>query len=809
MNLRIGRWAGHWLACLALLGPVLADPGWIDPGFDSGTSPVGTQPDTIAGGTVQADGSVILLRGGFPYALGPGRIFRLFPDGRLDHQFSLDPLLRFEGTPELITEMSPGRLFLTGNNQPFGRGWGTVVALNYNGRWLTNYPADRLKPRWNSALVPLPDGGILLGHRFTAVVNTDPDPPLVEQLDSQGRPVSTFRTNLRGAGNIVGLSRLADGRILVAGTFREPGTSRLRTLGRLLPDGTWDESFAQPNDWEELTISGMWPTDNGGPFLALQARLRGIPRLLRLPASGEVRDASDLWEGFPNLTRINAVLSDRDGVWVGGTHLVRLRSDGQPDTTVATPQLERPDGSSITVLLHLLDGSLVVGGNLSGVVLSPGEVLKRPGYFRMRPDGTIDLNYGRQGFVNAVPTSPPRMFFLLPLRDGGFLAGGSWARFQGAPAGSLCRITAEGTRDSSFPLDRIRLSGQLTAAEFGDEGFLVGSTLNQQVEGQTPAPIIRVRPGGTFETVPELAGSVLALERMADGSVVVAGRFGADIQSQGPTLRRFGADGALDRKWSLDLGIPAGYRNTGILLRAQTGNRLLVGVKFTGEVRRFLADGTEDPEFEPALPLSRWENALKDLAVGDDGSVLAVGNLQTTVIGSQVNALKWNRAGRRDALFESAIRGDPLDVEPAPLGRFVVSGSITRAVVRILPDGALDPTFKTQTNVIRFERLAAQNGGVYGLASLSGFNTGATENYRFVRLQNEAYSLAPPEPTPNGVRLRLVAAAGESHVVEASYNLKDWSQVAALVMPTNRVVEWLLPPQLNQNVQFFRDRRLE
>jgi hypothetical protein len=45
--------------------------------------------------------------------------------------------------------------------------------------------------------------------------------------------------------------------------------------------------------------------------------------------------------------------------------------------------------------------------------------------------------------------------------------------------------------------------------------------------------------------------------------------------------------------------------------------------------------------------------------------------------------------------------------------------------------------------------------------------------------------------------------------VEISRTLEDWSPVAALVMPTNRIVEWLLPPQFTQDVQFFRNRRLE
>lgn len=790
---------------LALCVPWLwasADPGAVDPTFDTGTTRIFSSPESVVGAAMLDDGSVVLSRTGPVYAGGLGQLIKILPDGRQDYGFEVDRTFRYSGFPQLLTEISPGRLLVTGNYQPPASSQGLVFALDSKGRRDTNYPAERLLTGVNTVLLGLADGGVLLGRQMV-----ETGQPLVVQLDSAGRRVATFSSNLRGPGVVAGISRLSDGRLLVVGFFTPPGRTEGQSLGRLLPDGSWDESFELPAEWPKEPATGIWPGPDDSHWIGLRHRASGTVRLYRIPGDGDVTEFGDLWMGDPEQSEIGAVVSDgAGGVWVGGRQLVRLKPDGQIDTTVSAPRFSGGE-TLVRVLLPFPDGSLLVGGSFAEMVLAPGETLRRPGFFRWLPDGSVDANYGRQGFWSASTVTAPVVVINVPMSDGSFVVGGQWNRFNGVPTGSLSRITATGARDTRFALDRTRFPGVLSAAELGDGGLLVGSTSLIPVNGVAPSPLVLLTRAGELRAITNLSGTVLALERMPDGSVIVAGRFAEIPVNVSPSLRRVTADGLLDATWSIDLDIAQARGDNRILLRAYDDQRVLVGLTASGEIRRYRLDGSLDPEFE-AKPaeLIGSELPLRDLAVSDDGSILATGLF---FLGKEsVAALRWHPDGRRDHGFRMVLLSSLLEVEPATAGRFVLAGSQRQTPVRILPDGALDPSFASPTNLVSFRGLVSTGNGVYGLAS---FQEGrpTQSSYRFIRLENEAYTLAPPEPTPEGIRLRLVAPAGEAHVVEISRTLRDWSPVAALVMPTNRIVEWQLPPQFTQDVQFFRDRRLE
>ncbi|MBN9689177.1 MAG: delta-60 repeat domain-containing protein [Verrucomicrobia bacterium] len=777
-----------------------ADPGAVDPTFDTGTTRMFSNPESVVGATMLADGSVVLSRTGPAYAGSLGQLIKILPDGRQDYGFVVDPTFRYSGFPELLTEINPGRLLVTGNYQPAGFSQGLVFALDAQGRRDTNYPAERLTTGLNTVLLGLADGGVLLGRQMQA------GQPLVVQLDPAGRRVATFDSNLRGPGLVTGIRKLSDGRLLVVGFFTPPGRTGGQSLGRLLPDGTWDESFELPAEWPKEPATGLWPAPDERNWIGLRHRASGNVRLYRIPGDGDVNEPGDLWMGDPEQSEIGAVVSDgAGGVWVGGRQLVRLKPDGQIDTTASPPRFSGNE-TIVQVLLRFPDGSLLVGGGFAEVVLAPGETLRRPGFFRWLPDGSVDANYGRQGFWSASTVTTPQVVINVPMSDGSLVVGGQWNRFNGVPAGSLSRITATGARDTHFALDRTRFPGVLSAAELGDGGLLVGSTALISVNGVASSPLVWLSRAGELRSITNLPGTVLALERMPDGSVIVAGRFAEIPVNVSPSLRRVTADGQLDPTWSIDLDIAQIRVDNRILLRAYDDQRVLVGLTAPGEVRRYRLDGSLDPEFEakPAEPTGA-DLPLRDLAVSDDGSILASGSF--LVANQSVTALRWHPNGRRDHEFRAILRSALLEVEPATDGRFVLAGS-RQTPVRILPDGALDPTFSSPTNLVSFRGLESAGSSVYGMAQFQ--DSRPTQSaYRFIRLENEAYTLAPPEPTPEGIRLKLVAPAGEAHVVEISRTLRDWSPVAALVMPTNRVVEWLLPPQFTQDVQFFRDRRLE
>jgi uncharacterized delta-60 repeat protein len=135
-------------------------------------------------------------------------------------------------------------------------------------------------------------------------------------------------------------------------------------------------------------------------------------------------------------------------------------------------------------------------------------------------------------------------------------------------------------------------------------------------------------------------------------------------------------------------------------------------------VLRLAPDGTPDESFDrdgawsgESTPLRGW---ARDVLPGADGSVaLAVGAAPGALLPSALVAVRLTAAGAPDAAFGGgdgiseallgvgpARDGGAAGIVPGPSGRIVLAGTIAGrggraegAVVRMLPDGAVDPSF--------------------------------------------------------------------------------------------------------------------
>lgn len=375
------------------------------------------------------------------------------------------------------------------------------------------------------------------------------------------------------------------------------------------------------------------------------------------------------------------------------------------------------DGSLTDAAFHVRaasDGSVVVGGRAR-----TWEVV----IFRVRADGTLDTSFGDNGLVIDPFGENIALIALEILGDGRILA------VAAQPAGDLtlvARLLADGELDPSYGVGGIAALDDAPlepseevfafAAGLDDAGRLVvgGRCRNVCVAGETfvtrrdedgdPDPTYGT---GGWAVFPEVvtynviscpggwACSRGALEGDGHGGVYFGSHFDTRIvriDDQGELVPSFGVSGVAD--------LPLALEAVRALALDRAGDRLYVALTtdspFEGSgtgVARVLPDGSLDQDFGLAgfVNLTTQSGAfILDLELQSDGKVLAAGML------------------------------DPIGDEEASF-----------YVVRLLPDGSLDPTFDNDGRVVVDFDLTSNGRDVANGLTLSGGKVvlaGAVEN---------------------------------------------------------------------------------
>jgi uncharacterized delta-60 repeat protein len=259
----------------------------------------------------------------------------------------------------------------------------------------------------------------------------------------------------------------------------------------------------------------------------------------------------------------------------------------------------------------------------------------------------------------------------------------------------IVRTGPDGADDLSFPVVAILFqSTTIRLLPVGTNSLILGDFTS--VAGQKRAGLAML--DASWQLTPYFApsgpdGAIDTVIRKADGNYIVSGmpsaydgqRCGfAEIDSQGRFVRQFG-NSDFRPNW----------------LAEQADGRILAGSTLTLlGLRRYHPDGSRDTSFQNSLgPYA----LLHSFAVLPDGCVLVGGDRNGGVNSPIPNALAR-------VLADGSV--DPTFVAPQPAwsqvtcvavqpdGRILVSGNLQpvnsvsqSALVRLLPDGALDPTF--------------------------------------------------------------------------------------------------------------------
>lgn len=262
--------------------------------------------------------------------------------------------------------------------------------------------------------------------------------PLV-RFNSDGTQDTTFQLDTDLDGNVVyKISLQPNGKFIVW------GNSPVRVFERLNPDGSRDETFIVPEEWELMHVVGTGLNEKiyiAGSFVSINDELDN--GLARLNANGS-RDFS-FYSGARALagadsTIDNVITAQDNKLLISGKFrsyngskrkgLARLNEDGTLDITFA------PDPS--------LDGNYTVQcvyPNGKVLVVDDGKLK------RLNSDGSLDtafnaLNFSYSTYDVTIKAS------ILP--GGKILVGGRFTHYGTVPCFHLCKLNDDGSLDTTF-----------------------------------------------------------------------------------------------------------------------------------------------------------------------------------------------------------------------------------------------------------------------------------------------------------------------------------------------------------------------
>ncbi len=456
---------------------------------------------------------------------------------------------------------------------------------------------DRFQPGLGAdasvrALAVQPDGKILVGGDFTTLDGVIL--PRLGRLHADGFLDQSFNPGRGFDGSVLAVVTIADGRILVGGTFTNVDAAPQPFLARLEPDGTRSAGFSIEVNGPVHAIAVGQEVFVGGDFTAFGGiSMSGVGKLA--PDGGldpTFSAGSDARPGVRALAALDAGLVLVGGEFQGwgrsnGRFLVRLLAEGSLDPAFTAARA--PNGP-VSALLRLPDNSVLVAGQFTALGGIPSA-----GLARVLPSGAVDGSFKPGDAANAP---------ILALGNQSakrVVVAGAFDGFQDMPAGRFLRLETDGTIDTTF---------------------FRGTGANDVVRALAVQPDGAFVIGGDFTTVndhPRLRiARIHADEEFAEGFVEFAAPVFSGVESQP--------------------GITVRVRRTGTAKARASVQYLLSGGTASAGADYVPAGG--ELVFDPGVTNAEFTISLKDdlMAEGSETIGLSLTNAQGARIGHQADA---------------------------------------------------------------------------------------------------------------------------------------------------------------------------
>ncbi len=470
------------------------------------------------------------------------------------------------------------------------------------------------------------------------------------------------------------------------------------------------------------------------------------------------------------------------------------------------------------------------------------------------PD-TVDAGFAASAGQVFDPTSYGGVSSVLVQPDGKVLFGSN--EMPGTVAGMplnlpLIRFNPDGSVDNTFAADNDP-NGSGTGIYYDAAGWpevhalgldsanrIIAAGVMQGMRDGTDTlvsnSIVRLNPDGTLDTSFQTAGTTPSggfnfIEEVTiqpDDRIIAVGGFGGIKDSPAAAavgrhgIARLNTDGSLDAGFAIDpadFAVPAGAANlSGFFRQASldaSGNLYVAGEFSWGTsypyaslpvLARLFPDGRRDLAFSPTLPAD-LEYVL-GCVVEPSGDIVVLG--QTSSGGSWMTRLQPDGSSAGNFTLDPSlgrVAARPLEV--GPNGRFLLATGIgpsapQTTLVRVNPDGSLDPTFNAVSSYVAGPTGAgngyfgnfttAPSGRIY---SGSGFDTvNGVSSTKVVSFEGDALSSSPgtiqfaahaySATEQSGIaRIAVTRSGGISGTASASFSITPFTATTADYTPVS------------------------
>ncbi|MGV6830105.1 MAG: T9SS type A sorting domain-containing protein [bacterium] len=580
-------------------------------------------------------------------------------------------------------------------------------------------------------------------------------------------------SGLKGAqGPVFDILEQPDGKLYLAGQFQSYEQIEKRSLVRLFPDGSMDESFNQTNFTAsgappritsialqtdgKLLVGGNFEVNTGSPNFDIIAQ-----DLMRLNADGTFDNTFIAPESISNCGDIEDLLVQPDGKIIvvgnitfclGSTidnneNILRLNTDGTLDETFQV----KVNGFTIEKAILQSDGKIVVGGIFDDV---NGQ--SRENIARINADGSLDTTFevgsGFDDDVEGIALQP----------DGKLIVVGDFTAYDGATANKVIRLNTDGSVDNTFnsgdgtgqyfPSADTTSSRDIAAVTLQPDGkILIGGKFNRY-NGSVISKVARLNVDGsidnTFNAVDDegtSTGDVLSLFVKADNKIVVGGSFSNLMQRRLRRITQLNTNGTIDTDFNKTYGPLEGSSGTTIVNRIKPD--VSSGYFVTGQFREYddirsrniakiNADGTLDNSFSTGNTIfNGFDDDVYDFVVQPDGKVVVVGEFENYNQIPAPGIVRLNTDGSIDGTFNvgtgvntsSSARINNIVLQPD--GKLLISGFFVefndtplQQFGRLNPDGSIDTTLNTGTGVNNVDAIFLLSNGQIILSDISTYN---------------------------------------------------------------------------------------
>lgn len=334
-------------------------------------------------------------------------------------------------------------------------------------------------------------------------------------------------------------------------------------------------------------------------------------------------------------------------------------ADGFPASAGANNQ--------IRTVMPLSNGGAYIGGSFTAAGPTGSETAISNAAL-LGPDGAVDTSF------NPAPNGV--VYTIAKDASGGVLVGGQFTQLGLLSRSNIARFTAAGVYDTVFNANLVNGSnGAIQEIIVQPDGKILIAGGYQSIGGIARPGIARLNTDGTVDSsfVPTLSNyaSVLDMDLASDGKVIITGSFNVSGRQN---IVRLNSDGTLDTGFSCTLD----YQGQAVAF--ETDGKILVGGFFskvngqnTGSLVRLNSGGTLDASFAAN---SGFPNPVDSIAIQSNGRILVGGGFNS-YLGSSRGLLRLLPDGNLDSTFKigtSWNQGSTYEIQVSPLGQIWACG---------------------------------------------------------------------------------------------------------------------------------------